>query len=338
MHEIKWQRLLSATIIILLLVSVLQNPPLSVRASTIIEAEIAALEQEIGDVDETITALNAQINANEQAIEITTGEIQRSREILLAAEADLDVQIDEMSKRIRYIFEIGNTSLLETLLSAQTIHDFVYQLDIIQTMLEFDRQQMQNLLDANEEIEQLITDLVTQEETLRQAIVDMAEDIEELNQRFAEMSVDLVEQYQALMAALMQERNIPITPAYPPPPITATQDDIILFAAILETEAFQNYDYMLAVATIILNRLLDPRWPNSLREVIFEPGQFEPTWTGRLDRSLSNGPSELSIEVARAALSGERHPMVRNFFFFLHAGSTNRSGVNVGGNLFFRQW
>src|SRR5699024_11718750 len=41
--------------------------------------------------------------------------------------------------------------------------------------------------------------------------------------------------------------------------INATADDVTLLAAIIQCEAYQNYDYLLAVATVIMNRVEDPQ-------------------------------------------------------------------------------
>ncbi len=118
----------------------------------------------------------------------------------------------------------------------------------------------------------------------------------------------------------------------------ATSSDLDLFAAILECEAYQNYDCLLAVATVIMNRVSSPLFDNTIRGVIYAPNQFEPVWTGRLNAVLSRGPSALSYQVARDALNGARHSDVADCYFFLYAGATNRQGVNIGNNVFFQSW
>ena len=126
--------------------------------------------------------------------------------------------------------------------------------------------------------------------------------------------------------------------AIPDFPMQASSEDVILLAGILEAEAYQVYEYYLAVGTIIMNRLENQNFPNTLREVIYQPGQFQPTWTGRLDMILERGPNSLAIQVAEDLLQGARHPKLQGYYFFLMASSTNRSGINIGGNLFFRRW
>ena len=83
-------------------------------------------------------------------------------------------------------------------------------------------------------------------------------------------------------------------------------DDLTLLAAILQCEAHYDYDSMLAVATVIMNRVYSSRFPNSIHDVIYAQGQFAPVWTGSLDRVLKQGPRSLSIQVAQDAINGAR--------------------------------
>lgn len=114
--------------------------------------------------------------------------------------------------------------------------------------------------------------------------------------------------------------------------------DLDVFAAILDCEAMHDYDSMLAVATVIMNRVYSPLFPNSITEVVYASGQFEPVWTGRLDSVLANGASSLAYTVAQDAINGARLAAVQDCYYFLYAGATDRPGVNIGNNLFFQGW
>lgn len=118
----------------------------------------------------------------------------------------------------------------------------------------------------------------------------------------------------------------------------ATHDELTTFAALLDCEAIHDYNSMLAVATVIMNRVESPLFPNSILGVIYATGQFEPVWSGRLDSVLNSGPSSLALQVAQDAVNGARLSSVIDCYYFLYAGATDRPGVNVGGNLFFQSW
>ena len=109
------------------------------------------------------------------------------------------------------------------------------------------------------------------------------------------------------------------------------------FSSYLQCEARYDYDSMLAVATVIMNRVNSGRFPNSISGVVYASGQFAPVWTGSLDRVLKAGPRSLSIQVAQDAINGARHSSVSDCYYFLYAASTNEP-VLVIGNVFFTSW
>lgn len=112
--------------------------------------------------------------------------------------------------------------------------------------------------------------------------------------------------------------------------------DLVLFAAILQCEAgTSSYDSLLAVATVIMNRVNSSRFPNTLSGVIYQSGQFSPTWNGSLKRTLAKGPCSLAYQVAGDAMAGKKLDRVSSCLFFNATWATNRNGVTVGGNIFW---
>ena len=54
-----------------------------------------------------------------------------------------------------------------------------------------------------------------------------------------------------------------------------------------------------------MNRVADPRFPETIAEVIYQPGQFTPVKHGKVDRVLESGNIyESCLEAAREAVSG----------------------------------
>ena len=112
-----------------------------------------------------------------------------------------------------------------------------------------------------------------------------------------------------------------------------------LFARLIQCEAGgEGTAGMQAVATVIMNRVNSSSFPNSISGVVYAPGQFQPVWTGKLERKIASGPSSLAYQVAKAALGGARLSEVSNCYYFLYAPSTGRAGVVIGDNLFFPSW
>lgn len=76
-------------------------------------------------------------------------------------------------------------------------------------------------------------------------------------------------------------------------PWTISQDELDLFAALVYAEAGDQGHYgMRLVADVVLNRVDSPAWPNSIAGVIWQSGQFSPTFDGGLDRAWSRVTAE----------------------------------------------
>jgi spore germination cell wall hydrolase CwlJ-like protein len=106
--------------------------------------------------------------------------------------------------------------------------------------------------------------------------------------------------------------------------------DVYWLAAIASHEA-ATYQGQLAVAAVVMNRVKSNRFPNTVQSVILAQGQFVGATT--ISRMIRNGLSEQSIRAARAALAGY-DPTGGCYYFW--AAWTGHSGVNIGGNVFWR--
>lgn len=87
---------------------------------------------------------------------------------------------------------------------------------------------------------------------------------------------------------------------------SASVDEKTLLAALIYCEAGnQLYDGKVAVGAVVINRVNSGRFPNTIRQVIYQRGQFGPAITGKLDRVLASGNIPSSCyQAAESALSG----------------------------------
>ena len=316
-----------------------------------LENQTSALENELAGINQDILDLNDDINTAEMQIEILQGEIGRTSDALAEAETNEQQQYEDMKTRIKYMYENGNASLLEMLFSAEDMTDFLNKADFIEHLSEYDR----NALNELENIHQEIADQKTALEEQQASMVDLQAELEkkktELQAKADETSTDLKEVNAKLeqakeeearrLAAEEESRETSTSGSGGTTSggvINASVDEITLMAALLDCEAHHDYDAMLAVATVIMNRVEDPRFPNTIKGVIFAKGQFEPVWTGRLDAALDRGPTSLAVDVTEDAVNGKRLASVADCYFFLYAPYTDRDGVIIGDNVFFRSW
>lgn len=80
-----------------------------------------------------------------------------------------------------------------------------------------------------------------------------------------------------------------------------------LLASIIFCEAGnQSFTGQVAVGAVVLNRMANAAYPDTMEEVIYQPGQFCPAGSGWLDRVRSTeGYTESAMQAAEAALAGE---------------------------------
>ena len=65
-------------------------------------------------------------------------------------------------------------------------------------------------------------------------------------------------------------------------------------------------DGQYAVADVIMNRVEDPRYPDDVCSVVFEPYAFSFTHDGKSDRLPKTSTANVSMEVAKSVLEGVR--------------------------------
>lgn len=315
-----------------------------------LEGQTATLQNELEGINEEILSLSEEISTAEMQIEILNGEIARTSDALAEAVENESQQYENMKSRIKYMYEHGNATLLEMLFSAENMTDFLNKADFIENLSEYDRKALDDLMSVHQQIESQKETLEIQQESLKEIRAGLSTRQTELQAKAEATSTNLadvqarLEQARAEEAArLAAQETFSSGGGYDNSiinggGINVSTDEVTLLAAILQCEARQDYDSLLAVATVIMNRVESPRFPNTISGVIYANGQFEPVWTGRLQTVLNAGPTSLSLQVAQDAVNGARLAAVADCYFFLYAGSTNRPGVNIGGNLFFRSW
>lgn len=111
-------------------------------------------------------------------------------------------------------------------------------------------------------------------------------------------------------------------------------DENYLLAAIIYCEARgESYDGQVAVGRVVLNRLNSNKFPNTIRDVIYQSGQFTPACNGTLDKVLLNkSVSQSCINAANAALNGE-NPIGDCLYF--HIANDNSVGQILGNHVFY---
>lgn len=98
-------------------------------------------------------------------------------------------------------------------------------------------------------------------------------------------------------------------------------------------------DGMVAVGSVVMNRVESGQYPRSVCGVVAQRNQFAP---GVMTRPVNHRTAPQLRPAARSVLAGERHPLIGNAQFF-HAANYRASYNNMhyvlttGGNAFYER-
>lgn len=91
------------------------------------------------------------------------------------------------------------------------------------------------------------------------------------------------------------------TPPLPSSKYTAEEIEILEKVTMAEAEG-ESYEGKVAVVNVILNRVASPWFPDTIKEVVFQPGQFTPIHDGRYEKAVPNEEVKAAV---RDALNGK---------------------------------
>lgn len=135
---------------------------LNVEATTIDEAQqkADALAQQKSSAEAEKNSLNEQLNviigemedAQEKLADKQT-EIEKTEEKLVQAKVEENTQYQSMKKRIKYMYENGNSQVIELLMESENIGEFLNKAEYISSISEYDRDMLTAFQDAVAEVE-----------------------------------------------------------------------------------------------------------------------------------------------------------------------------------------
>ena len=146
-----------------------------------IESKVTELNQQLIDISARITDLENQLTAKSEDIQETKDELAGAKEREAQQYADMKV-------RIQFMYENGQTSYLEALLSSRNISEFLNSADYIAQIQSYDRQKLTEYQDTVESI-------VNLEAQLAQEYTDL------------EALKSTVESNKATVAAMMRQKE-----------------------------------------------------------------------------------------------------------------------------------
>lgn len=125
-----------------------------------IENRQSSLQQEINALDSELVELLVDIDVIEEEITDKEAELQKAQADLTVAQEKEKEQYEAMKKRIKYMYESGDTSLMTALLEADSFADVLNKVSYFNEVYDYDR----NLLDEYEATKKEVENLILQVE------------------------------------------------------------------------------------------------------------------------------------------------------------------------------
>ena len=156
-----------------------------------IESKVTELNQQLIDISARITDLENQLTAKSEDIQETKDELAGAKEREAQQYADMKV-------RIQFMYENGQTSYLEALLSSRNISEFLNSADYIAQIQSYDRQKLteyqdtvESIVNLEAQLEQEYTDLEALKSTVESNNATVAAMMRQKESELADISGDI---------------------------------------------------------------------------------------------------------------------------------------------------
>ena len=294
-----------------------------------LEGTTSNLQNELSDLNSELDALSGELDTIMKKMDTITAQIEQVKDDLAVAKGEEAAQYQSMKLRIKHIYESGNTSYLEMLFSSGSMTEFLNKAEFISAVSEYDRNRLKELVDAQNAVAEKEKQLQNEQSQLTKLQDELNQNQADLTAKISSTSGQL-EQYSAKLAEAPPSNNSGSSQGQTP---NVSASELELFAALIECEAGStHYEGMLAVASVVMNRVNHRYYPDTITGVIYQSGQFSPVASGKLDKVLKRGVKSSCVEVAKDAIAGKNNiGSCLNF----RAAWTGHSGIVIGGNVFF---
>lgn len=308
--------------------------------------KVNELESDVSNADKELETLKKEATKLLSEVEKTVKNLEKTREELAIAKGKEQAQHDAMMLRIKYMYENGNVNMFELLLSSGCLAEFITRAEYISRISEYDKELLQTYSQNTKEIEEKKKELEESQKYLDSLQKDLDKKISAASDKLSDYKAKLKKAKEDAKKAEEAAKQ-PIKPVKPSTKpsgggsvdtsygdsVSYTEEDITLLAALLECEAgSRNYEAVLAVASVVVNRMKSRYYPNTVQGVIYQSGQFPPAHDGKVDRILARGVKPICVQAATDALNGKNN--VGKCLSF-RAASSGRDGTIIGDNVFF---
>ena len=328
-----------------------------------LKGNISALQRKLQELNTELEEVSARLEDLEQQIILKETEIEVATEQLRIAIETKEQQYADMKARIQFIYERGETVYLQVLFEAKSFSDLLTRADYITKLEEYDRKMLTSYEEACADIENRKADLeleCRELEELREEARQEREHVEEIiasTSNYVAVYKDQVEEAERaareyeealrkkeenieyLKKKLEEERRLAELAAKATTrdisSVTFEEGDRYLLANLIYCEAGgEIYAGKLAVGAVVINRLLNGAFPNTIYGVTYQKNQFSPVGSGRYALALAQNRTTASCHrAADEAMSGATN--VGGCLFFRTPTPSKTPVYVIGGHIFY---
>ncbi len=321
-----------------------------------------ALKGQLNNLNEQLEQVGDNLNQLESRISSKQQDILQTQAALEEAQQVEQEQYELMKARIKFLYEQGESSYLELLLTSKNLGDILNRAEYISEVNLYDQRLLQEyqttcaqVAETEQQLQTQLADLgdmkvqVEAEQSKVSGLVSQtansiagyaneidaaeaeAENYENLiaqqNQNIAALKKQLAEERRlSNLAASSAKRDIS--------EVTFADGDRYLLANLIYCEAGgEPYEGKVAVGAVVINRVLSSVYPDTVTGVIYQRKQFSPVASGRLAAALAAGKATQSCyQAADEAMAGVTN--VGNCVYF-RTPIEGLTGISIGGHIFY---
>ena len=181
--------------------SMIVTPVLAAPSVDDLKKEKAAKQSEVSSLQSQLTTLMGKVNTLESEL-IQTGEnITKAQGDLEVAQEKEKEQYAAMKKRIKYMYEAGNDSAFETLVTSEDFTDLLSKAEYVQNVHSYDRKQLQEYVETKQQISDLKDSLEKDQKELESKQVEYEKQGDNLNNLITSKSAEVANLDSEIQAA-----------------------------------------------------------------------------------------------------------------------------------------
>lgn len=181
--------------------SMIVTPVLAAPSVDDLKKEKAAKQSEVSSLQSQLTTLMGKVNTLESELIQTGEDITKAQGDLEVAQEKEKEQYTAMKKRIKYMYEAGNDSAFETLVTSEDFTDLLSKAEYVQNVHSYDRKQLQEYVETKQQISDLKDSLEKDQKELESKQVEYEKQGDNLNNLITSKSAEVANLDSEIQAA-----------------------------------------------------------------------------------------------------------------------------------------